>query len=85
MKIDKSGAVIPVDDASAVPSFGAAADGDADRNVTNHPSLARIFDDGLLCLLILLHCCCLLLFSHVLLTNIVIFDVVLYCFVLCCR
>lgn len=34
MKIDKTGAVIPVADVSTVPSFGAAADGDADRNVS---------------------------------------------------
>lgn len=37
MKIDKTGAVISVADAATVPCFGAAADGDADRNVRNIP------------------------------------------------
>jgi hypothetical protein len=35
MGIDKAGNVMPVDDINAVPSFGAAADGDADRNVSS--------------------------------------------------
>jgi hypothetical protein len=39
MKIDKTGAIIPTEDAASVPSFGAAADGDADRNVGSHSSL----------------------------------------------
>ena len=36
MRIDKGGNVIPVGDVNTVPSFGAAADGDADRNVGYH-------------------------------------------------
>jgi hypothetical protein len=34
MGIDKAGNIMPVQDVSSVPSFGAAADGDADRNVS---------------------------------------------------
>ena len=40
MGIDKAGNVMPVADVNAVPSFGAAADGDADRNVR---MLCRVF------------------------------------------
>jgi hypothetical protein len=34
MGIDKAGNVMPMGDVNSVPSFGAAADGDADRNVS---------------------------------------------------